>query len=75
MADVPSPEEAARTILDIFVSHFKNRAGDVLGSGSFRVVLQEYGLSVKDFETGMGYAVNQGWVEWYAVAPRVNRTG
>jgi hypothetical protein len=63
MAQLPTAEETARTILDIFVSHFNNRAGDVLGFGNFNAIWHQRGLRTADFKPGMEYAVKQGWVD------------
>lgn len=63
MATLPTPEETAREILAIFVEHFKCRPEDVLLINNFLAVWPNRGLAAEDFNTGMEYAVEQGWVE------------
>ena len=63
MATLPTPEETAREILAIFVSHFKSRPEDVLRINNFLAVWLPRGLAAEDFNPGMEYAVAQGWVE------------
>ena len=63
MAKVPSPEETAREILDIFVSRFKLRAGKALRIRDFNAVWHTLELHADDFKPGMEHAAVQGWVE------------
>ena len=63
MAQLPNPEESARKILNIFVTHFKSRPGTILRGNNFMAVIHDYDLSASDFNTGLQLAVEQGWVE------------
>ncbi|HIJ86936.1 MAG TPA: hypothetical protein HPP97_04535 [Desulfuromonadales bacterium] len=63
MATLPQPEELARKILDIFVSHFKCRPNDVLLINNIQIVWLNSGLETDDLKDGMEYAVNSGWIE------------
>lgn len=63
MATLPTPEETAVEILDIFVNQNKCRPGDVLRTNNFNAVWHTRGLAAEDFKPGMEYAAAQGWVE------------
>lgn len=63
MASLPTHEDIAREILNIFVSHFNCRAGAALGTSNFMAVWHKRGLATEDFQPGMQFAVQQGWVE------------
>lgn len=63
MANVPSAEESARKILAIFVQQFQARAGHVLRSNNFLAVMHLYDLRASDFNEGLKFAIEQGWVE------------
>lgn len=63
MASLPSPEQTAREILEIFVGHFKRRPDDVLQVKNFISVWHARGLEAADFKPGMVFAAEQGWVE------------
>ncbi|WP_044422788.1 hypothetical protein [Pseudomonas syringae group genomosp. 3] len=63
MASLPSPEQTAREILDIFVGHFKSRPEDVLRVNNFTAVWHPRGLEAADFKPGMDFAAAQGWME------------
>ncbi|SER61312.1 hypothetical protein SAMN04487958_1024 [Vreelandella subterranea] len=63
MATLPTPEETAREILEIFVGHFNSRPGHVLRINNFTAVWHSRGLASEDFKPGMEYAVAQGWVD------------
>ncbi len=63
MAVIPTPEESAHVILEIFVNHFKCRPGYVLGLNNFIAVCNQYGLHDEDFKPGMDHAAEKGWVE------------
>ncbi len=67
MAKEPSPADAAREILRIFVLHFNCSAGGVVWFNSLQPVFLERGFAAKDFMLGMEFADQEGWVE---VAPR-----
>ncbi|EZI29585.1 hypothetical protein [Pseudomonas extremaustralis] len=63
MASLPSPEQTARAILDIFVGHFNRRPEDVLRVNNFLSVWHSRGLEAGDFKPGMEFAATQNWVE------------
>jgi hypothetical protein len=63
MATLPTPEETAREILAIFVTHFKARPEGVLRINSFLAVWHPRGLASADFKLGMEFAAEMGWVE------------
>lgn len=63
MAAVPTPEEAARTILRIFTERFDARPGSVLRSNNFIATIGDFGLTAQEFNAGLAYAVKQGWIE------------
>ena len=63
MATLPSPEESAREILNIFVKHFNGRPGHVLRINNFTAVWLPRGLANEDFKPGMEYAASKQWVE------------
>jgi len=62
MAKAPTPEDAARHILSIFLQ-FNRRAGDVLGSHNFSGGFFEAPWRAADFQPGMEYAVKEEWVK------------
>jgi hypothetical protein len=57
MATIPTPEETALKILDIF-KHFNCRPGNVLDRLNFTRK-----IAAADFAPGMEFAAQQGWVE------------
>jgi len=59
----PTPEQCAREILAIFVSHFGLLAGEVLRRNSFLTLWPQRGYSAPDFETGLQFAIESGWLE------------
>lgn len=63
MATLPTPDQAAREILSIFVAHFQLRPGKVLQINNFHTVWQSRGLQSEDFKLGMEFAAENGWVE------------
>ena len=63
MATIPTPEETALEILDIFVKNFKCLSGDVLQIHYFNTLWLKRGLVAEDFAHGMEFAAQQGWVE------------
>lgn len=62
MATVPSSEEAAQYILDIFV-RLGCRAGYVLSTRNFLAAFVKLPWHTSDFAPGISYAAEQGWVE------------
>ena len=63
MATLPTPEQIAREILSIFVTHFKSRPGDVLRINNFMAVWNDSGLNGDDFKPGIDFAAQQEWVQ------------
>ena len=66
MAIIPTPEEIALAILDIFVNfvnHFELRPGDVLDIRKLKAVWFKRGLAAEDFAPGMDFAVQRDWIE------------
>jgi hypothetical protein len=62
MAQLPTPEQAARKILDQF--RFGNiRAGEIIMRGALETTAQKEGLRASDVVAGLNYAVNIGWVD------------
>jgi hypothetical protein len=59
----PTPEKCAREILAIFVFHFGLLAGGVLRRNSFFTLWPQRGYSAKDFEAGLQFAIESGWLE------------
>ncbi len=58
MATLPTPEESAREILNIFVNQCNRRAGEVLRINNF-----QRGLRGEDFTAGIEVAKTSGWIE------------
>ena len=63
MATLPTPQELAQEILDIFVSHFKARTDDVLRVNNFLDIWPKRGHTSEDFSSGLEYAIKEGWLE------------
>ena len=63
MATLPTPEQCARAILAIFVSHYGLRPGDVLRKNNFNVLWPQRGYRPKDFKMGLQFAIECGWLE------------
>ena len=63
MATLPTPEQCARAILDIFVLHFGLLAGEVLPRKNFLTIWPQRGYRTKDFKVGLQFATESGWLE------------
>jgi hypothetical protein len=64
MARMPTPEESARNVLRIFVSHFSGRPGWVLRWINLDApTYKRRYLHYDDMGPGMEYAVKEGWIE------------
>ena len=63
MATIPTPEQSAREILSIFVTHANMRPGNSLQLNHFFGIWIERGLHDEDLKHGMDYAQEKGWVE------------
>ncbi|MGE4295276.1 MAG: hypothetical protein AB7E49_06210 [Campylobacterales bacterium] len=77
MAKIPTPQETAIRILDIFVNHFNCRPDHVLRINNFIGVWHKKGLHWEDFVPGMEYAAETGLVEVLegGVSFRLTQTG
>lgn len=62
MAQLPTPEESARTILQQFRTE-NIRAGEILMRGSVEINAQKNGLRASDVEAGLKHAVDRGWID------------
>ena len=58
-----TPEQCARAILAIFVSHFGLRPGEVLPRKNFLTIWPQRGYRPEDFNAGVQFAVESGWLE------------
>lgn len=63
MATIPTPQETAINILDIFVNHFNCRPTHVLRINNFISIWPKKKLHWEDFSSGMEYAAKIGFVE------------
>ena len=63
MAHLPTPEENAMQILNIFVNHFNGRPGSVLRLVNFLAVMDKYDMRADDLTSGFIFASNAGWVD------------
>ncbi len=66
MATLPTPEQCAREILAIFVWHFGLLAGDVLRRNNFLTLWQQRSYRPEDFNVGVQFAIESGWLELLA---------
>ena len=63
MAALPTPEQCAREILAICVWHFGLLAGDVMYSKNFLALWAQRDYRPADFDTGLHFAIESGWLE------------
>lgn len=63
MANLPTSEQVARTILKVFVQHFGCRAGDILLRNNLDAALPDRGVDLRDLPSGLAYASELGWIE------------
>jgi hypothetical protein len=63
MATLPTPEQCARAILAIFVTHFGLRPGEALPRKNFLTLWPQRGYRPKDFKSGLQFATESGWLE------------
>jgi hypothetical protein len=61
--DGPTPEEAARHILRVFVAEFNRRPLDVLLVNTFERPFNAAPWRPADFDRGLDHAQRQGWIE------------
>ncbi|MGZ8308701.1 MAG: hypothetical protein ACXWU0_02575 [Rhodoplanes sp.] len=63
MTTEPTPEESARHLLDIFQTHNKMRAGQILVRGPARIeFLQNDEWHIQRFVAGRQYASQHRWI-------------
>ena len=62
MATLPTPEENARRVLNIY-KHFGTRPGEGLSTQSVLAVAVDQGLSNNDLLDGLRYGDEKGWFE------------
>jgi len=63
MATLRTPEQCAREILTIFVWHFGLLAREVLRRNNFLTLWQQRGYRPEDFNAGVQFAIESGWLE------------
>ena len=63
MATLRTPEQCAREILAIFVWHFGLLAREVLRRNNFLTLWQQRGYRPEDFNAGVQFAIESGWLE------------
>jgi hypothetical protein len=74
MATAPTPEESARNILAIF-KHHNVQTDEVLLAGALNIQFINAGGSPADYEAGMGFAIQNGWLEQDGMMVRLNAAG
>jgi hypothetical protein len=62
MATLPTAEQSARAVLAIFAA-YNVRAGEVLVAGQVNMKFLTDGGTEEDYEAGLHYAGEQGWLE------------
>jgi hypothetical protein len=62
MAKLPTPEDAARHILSIFMQQ-RRRPGEALGQHNFASGFSTGTFRSEDFKPGMKHAIDHGWIE------------
>jgi len=62
MATLPTPEENARRVLNIY-KHFGTRPGEGLSTQNFLAVAVDQGLCNDDLLDGLRYGDEKGWFE------------
>lgn len=62
MPDAPSPEESAHYILTVLLGH-RWLGRDILAVANFTLPLAKRGWKNDDFNRGIQYAIEKGWVE------------
>jgi hypothetical protein len=62
MATLPTPEESARLVLQIY-AHFDSRPGHVLRANNFVAVAARRRIPIADIQRGLEYAAGMGWIE------------
>ena len=59
---IPTPQQTARTILEIFVTDCNCKAGDVLGFPRIRTGCTRHRVESRDIPDGLKYAIKQCWL-------------
>lgn len=62
MATLPTPEENARKVLQIF-KDFRTRPGETLGRNSIYAIAAEKNWPIADMEEGIKYGQDNDWFE------------
>lgn len=62
MAELPTSEENARKILEIF-NRNNSRSGDTLMPGVFLAQARNVGLDIRDLEKALAHAGMMSWIE------------
>ena len=62
MAELPTNEESARKILEIF-NRNNSRSGDTLMLGVFLAQAKNVGLDIRDLEKALEHAGMMNWIE------------
>ncbi len=74
MANLPTPEESARLILAIY--RYNNvRAGSFLEAGALNSQFIDIDGSAADYEAGVKFAVERGWIKVEPSVVRLNASG
>lgn len=63
MATLSTAEQLARQIIAISINHFKCRPGFTIQKSSYLPILNDLGLRTDEFNRGMEYAAERGWVD------------
>ena len=64
MATLPTPQESATAIVEIFVNHFRLHAGQTLMRQNIDAVWPKQGHDYRDLPEGLQFALDQGWLEF-----------
>jgi hypothetical protein len=62
MASVPTSEESAKLILEIFKRH-NVKAGQILMAGALNIEFLKGGSTAAEYEGGMKFALEKKWIE------------
>jgi len=60
---MPTAEESAYYLLDIFVDKFNRRPGEVLGRNNLETPFNTGKWRGRDFKPGLEFSVEQDWIE------------
>ena len=62
MATLPTPEEKARKVLQIF-EHFGTRPGEGIGSNNILAIAAKKNWRIADMTEGLQYGLDNDWFE------------